>query len=545
MPPADAASEPVPPATRWLLAAVFAATCAVNLLPRQTWIVDDALIFQIFVRNALSGAGLVYAPGNPVEGYSSPLWTLILLASGWIGASGFTASRALSAVCAMAACALIAFVPARRSNLRLLLVAGLLLPMQSALLWFASTGMDTSLMTLVLAAGAVGVMRGQLHVTAAMAGLAAITRPEGVLYSLPLCLWLAAECKRSSCPARTRWVVASLAAAPAIAWEIFRLCSYGALIANSAYAKLGASGMLDSGASGLAYLLESFFQLPGPWLLALAGAAFLRKRLAMPGDAVAATLVALIAVGTLFAFAVKGDWMPGSRLFVPLIPPMILVALHGALTPRTPKVRALTAGFALAGVLTLAQQILDYVPGQRPHLAQWPAPLSRAWNALPATRLEHFFVHYMLRYTLPGDTVAHFNVGESGYLACDVNILDQYGLVSRYESEFLHGLHTPAELAEHFRALSPSLVFFLRSDVTRQPAMRVGAALAPELARNYTQVSSAPWFGKNTLEVHVRNDALNRVADPARFARWQQQSRGLVFSARIMLAKSLGSADRY
>ena len=62
--------------------------------PRDGWIIDDALIYQNYVRNAAAGHGIVYGPGAAVEGFSSPLWVVLLTLLALAGASGFVAAKA-------------------------------------------------------------------------------------------------------------------------------------------------------------------------------------------------------------------------------------------------------------------------------------------------------------------------------------------------------------------------------------------------------------------------------------------------------------------
>src|SRR5215471_760325 len=91
---------------RWRQAGIALACAAVFLLavwPRARWMVDDAVIFQSYVRSALEGHGLRYGAGELVEGYSSPLWVLLLIALGHLGARGLLAAKALGILCGLAA----------------------------------------------------------------------------------------------------------------------------------------------------------------------------------------------------------------------------------------------------------------------------------------------------------------------------------------------------------------------------------------------------------------------------------------------------------
>src|SRR5262245_20357710 len=47
---------------------------------RYFWIDDDEMISMRYARNLVDGHGLVWNAGEPVEGYTNPLWTLIMAA---------------------------------------------------------------------------------------------------------------------------------------------------------------------------------------------------------------------------------------------------------------------------------------------------------------------------------------------------------------------------------------------------------------------------------------------------------------------------------
>ena len=60
-----------------LFYAVFIARCGFSLGGRLGFtLFDDAMISMRYARNLAEGHGLVWNPGERVEGYSNPLWTL-------------------------------------------------------------------------------------------------------------------------------------------------------------------------------------------------------------------------------------------------------------------------------------------------------------------------------------------------------------------------------------------------------------------------------------------------------------------------------------
>ncbi|MBI2864939.1 MAG: hypothetical protein HYX94_10315 [Chloroflexi bacterium] len=65
---------------------------------RWNFVSDDAFITMRYARNLVQGLGLVYNPGEAVEGYSSTLWVLLLSGLGYLHIDYVLGSRALSPV---------------------------------------------------------------------------------------------------------------------------------------------------------------------------------------------------------------------------------------------------------------------------------------------------------------------------------------------------------------------------------------------------------------------------------------------------------------
>jgi hypothetical protein len=77
--------DPLPverPPSRWVMPNLFEWVCLIaglGLLNRYAWLMDDAYIYFRYLDNLLFlGYGLVYNNGEYVEGFSSPIWVLIL-----------------------------------------------------------------------------------------------------------------------------------------------------------------------------------------------------------------------------------------------------------------------------------------------------------------------------------------------------------------------------------------------------------------------------------------------------------------------------------
>ena len=103
-------------------------------------LLDDALIYFRYMRNVVEGFGLVYNPGEYVNGLTSPLYTYsLLLCSEVLGGHVILAAALLFAACMMGACALAE---------RLTPYAGILL--STMVFFYTVIGMETALLLLLL-----------------------------------------------------------------------------------------------------------------------------------------------------------------------------------------------------------------------------------------------------------------------------------------------------------------------------------------------------------------------------------------------------------
>jgi len=91
------ASAPRPPARRWLVGAALLAGVAVAVgLSYGACSQDDAFISFRYAQNLVDGNGLVFNPGERVEGYTNLSWTLLMAGVLAAGIWAWCASRAPS-----------------------------------------------------------------------------------------------------------------------------------------------------------------------------------------------------------------------------------------------------------------------------------------------------------------------------------------------------------------------------------------------------------------------------------------------------------------
>jgi arabinofuranosyltransferase len=401
---------------------------------REFWFLcDDAFIEFRYVANAHAGLGFVWnpPPWRPVEGYTSFLWVALLEAV-WslFGAEPPAAAPLLSLGFSYVSLGLVAWMAlhlplsgalARHRTAVLGAVLFATLSNRTFLAW-TSSGLETALFSAVVLAWVAAVVVAEsapLLLVSTLAGVMALTRPDGLLYAAATAAILAVRALPGPAPRPSRGALA-LAAAPLLlplAHVAWRLRTYGYLLPNTYYAKHVGPWPL----AGVGYL-TSFLLEYAYWVwLGVAGAAGVSalRRLHAAGTAALrpAPLLALprvsvtrwIGIATVFAhfayytFDVGGDHFE-YRPYHALVP--LLALSFFALGDRLawPARRTWVA----FGAMTALGLVLPWThwwhtratvghkePGSfvypiADHMI-WPLrPYAAAWDAVQGRLLHHF-----------------------------------------------------------------------------------------------------------------------------------------------------------
>lgn len=479
-----AAEQQLPPAPGWLAAACLLLALALfgfGLCRLWPLTIDDAFISARYARNLAHGLGLVYNPGDhPTEGFSN--LTLVLLTAACVraGLEAITAAKVIAALSGFL-CLLFAALSGRLLLPRHYPYAVLLCATSFPLLVWSVAGLETSLMAMLAALWLyLGLRLVRLENArpqwglGAVTVLAALTRPEGLLFvpALALVLWS----QRSKSKMAWGPLVAALAALAV--HEAWRVSYFGQWLPLPFYAKVEVGSALDK-LSGL-YYAHAFLWACGGGALAYLALLYgwLRRR---GQDTVQGEYVALLALAPflLFVCAVGSDWMPQYRFLVPVIVPLslltvgLLVAISEALGQARPRVAALV--FA-GGMLAL---LAGNVAGG------WRALRHEEWHS---TRMERLDLHWKASEALRQQgqwlrdhggsrlTVAALDIGAPGYYS-DAHIIDMHGLTDRA----LAG-ESPAAIADYVLLRRPDFI-----QVYGHPLLD-----RPEFRRNYEQ-TDLPW----------------------------------------------------
>ncbi|MFO0566673.1 MAG: hypothetical protein U0263_13475 [Polyangiaceae bacterium] len=281
------------------------------------WMGDDAFISFRYAENLARGHGLVFNPGERVEGYTNFLWTVLLAAGIRVGIQPIALSVVLSMASFVATMALATRLVERWSPTgpgNLIPISAVVVAANYTLASFATSGLETMLgAALVLAC--VELASSERPLAAGFAAtFATMAHPDHGIFLLSMGIALATT--------RPGWKKLLRYAAPFaliyLPYFLWRWRYYGDLFPNTYYAKSADRAYFSQ---GWTYVVATVFSasLFGVVPLALAGAIVRFRQLGARFFLIAAPLfVAYVA-------KIGGDFMLG-RLFVPLLPLLMVFA---------------------------------------------------------------------------------------------------------------------------------------------------------------------------------------------------------------------------
>jgi arabinofuranosyltransferase len=292
---------------------------------RTAWVCDDAYITMRTVDNFVNGYGLTWNPSERVQVYTHPLWMLLLSGVYYFSRHAYLTLIILSLLCSAAAVIWVAFGIFREDLQASLSLA--LLCVSMAFIEYATSGLENPLTYLLLAIFLSVYLRQdrlsnmkEIFIVALLTALSAMSRLDLALFFIPVLLERLFTLEKKN----YRQPFAALLAgfSPLIAWELFSLVYYGALVPNTAYAKLN-TGVPQQMllAQGGRYFLDVLRWDAITLLVAAAGAVFALWK----GSRRARALGVGIFLYLGFVAWVGGDFMRGRFFAAPFLVGAVLL----------------------------------------------------------------------------------------------------------------------------------------------------------------------------------------------------------------------------
>lgn len=401
------------------------------------WLCDDAHISFRYAKNLLAGEGLVFNPGERVEGYTNFLWTVLLALVG----KPWSIPHAALLLGPLSYVALVAGVwrlgRSTRGNLAVPLAAVVVATSRPFVL-FATSGLETLFALAWCVWAAVAWQAGRLTRAGVLFALGAMARPDHLL--LALGAWLVTLVS-SELPWRSRFVSLARLASPTLAlfgvYWLLRWGYYGDFVPNTFRTKSGGGAYWSQ---GLVYLTHGFLAsglvlaIP-PVLLGFFGSRGdpARRRLVLLGISVALT-------HGLYVVRVGGDFME-FRFLLPTFA-FLLVALEASMSHVLSRAAVPTSGrWGLAPLLLLVWSVPlhDVRPiapwAKRWHLAAEETfyPLETVWPQVRVRGNNAELGEFLAREVRPALPDIRFAIGVIGIIGytSELALVDTLGLTSR------------------------------------------------------------------------------------------------------------------
>jgi hypothetical protein len=212
---------------------------ALRLIPGART-VDDAFITFRYAQNLIAGNGLVYNPGEWVLGTTTPLYAVLIAAIGSI-TGGIQApypeiAVVISVIADAISCLIIIRLSTNLGYRRAGIAASLIWAAAPMSVTFAIGGMETSLFILLMLGTFYMHSNNQPVLAAFIGSLSLLTRPDALLFLLPLGLERAYRIFRSH---KRRLPLAEIAAfvIPVLIWAVISTIYYGDPLPRSMAAK--------------------------------------------------------------------------------------------------------------------------------------------------------------------------------------------------------------------------------------------------------------------------------------------------------------------
>jgi hypothetical protein len=401
------------------------------------YVKDDTFISLRYARNFVDGHGLVFNPGERVEGYTNFLWVMLATPAFVLKLDPVDWVKALSVISSHGALllswALARFFAGDRMTLTTLLAPLFWAVSPSVALW-SQAGLEPPLMAALASGGVLLAMRVLCRETAdppfadtdargsaILLAFACLGRPDAHAVALVVAAFAGLDALRRR--AAGPWFrSAAWIAGIVLPYHALRVAYFGDLLPNTFYVKAAAGPEVWK--RGIDFVGELLGFAANPVLFGLAAVAVL-----LPGRR-AARALALALVGAFLLYLVKigRDEMKWFRLFLPVYPLVLALAadslrqvVEGLSRPRPAFAPALSA-VALAALAPVARDSIEFARANAKKHDAYRSISERSFADLG---------RYVADRSEPGTSIAFQDMGAAPFAGADLIWIDTIGLVDR------------------------------------------------------------------------------------------------------------------
>jgi arabinofuranosyltransferase len=385
----------------------------VNMWRVHRFTIDDAYISFRYARNLANGLGLVYNPGEAIEGYTNFAWTIALAIGLKLGIDPHWTAKVMGAAAAIGTLVVVYRLSQRLLPMRNLpCVATWLLASSSTFSGYAMFGLETTMFCFLVVFGTLVMFeeqeRGRGFVRSGLLfALAGLTRPEAPMFlGIPMLLLGRRFVSRQNIMRGLVFVV------PIVIHLLWRRAYYGAWVPSTLSAKTG--DLVQQWQGGKGYVL-GWMEHAGPVVfVALYGLGIGVARASREVLSIAAVFVGVVA----YVLLVGGDWMSYYRFMAPAEPYCFALVCLGIRRVVETRDRAALVALALFGLFVGMQRVDHLKDAQK----KWLKEEKHFWDISARVSAD------WLATRVPPGRIA---IGDIGYVGwrTDYPILDLLGLV--------------------------------------------------------------------------------------------------------------------
>jgi hypothetical protein len=440
--------------------------CLVCIACVPVSLTDDAFIAYRYAANLAHGAGLVFNPGQRVEGVSDVSWTVLMAIPEFLHIRPELFAIGLASLSAAAALLVVRrtlVLPLGVSRLTALVIV--CLAAFNCDYWImVGNGIESGLYALVLVCSFSLLLRNRLAWAGFMLGFATTLRPESLALA-PLTVFCAGAFSygrqqdlrnsfRAMLQLRRLLIVWAIVVLTVLAW---RYSYYGAWVPNTVVAKSHPVQISDFKAGS--YYVVRFVGRSLPWLPVALCVLFLNAPVPL------LTGLAWLAFQFIVVLPNAGDWMPGYRLLSVYMPVLVLLSAF-AIDRMFKSQVARRSSFTAIFVICCVVQVRD----RRWTTSEGILDRHKRTEMVGVDENSFLLIAAAIRPALKdGDIVAPEVLGSFSYLLQDVPMHDWLGLVDAHVAHngtvFLP-MYGKADPSYSVETIAPALFVLIRGDNT-------------------------------------------------------------------------------